>query len=249
MADVDVTSPSSGKSYKASGGSASVEIKWKDDSEDGDTLYLGNVEGYTISLCYMDSDDISCPQTVVKDKKFDSNKYTAKIDASDVPNGYYFFQIYTTFEKDSTSIHYTDSFKLSGMSGPSASIKATSSVAAPDPQISLGEAATSINSASFSLTYTKQTGRTKFAPMQMQPKTTVTHSKWSRRFPSSSYTPYSTLRKSPNCKTTITPGWSYTPKSATNTVSPAGYPTSFYAASSRVSKPTLSSASKSKRWL
>lgn len=248
IADVKITSPSSGDSFSGSDGSASVKIKWKDDADDDDALSLTNIKSYVLTLCSGSNSDIQSIQTLSKGETFSSKSYTAKIDQGDVPNGYYFIQIYAELD-EAITIHYSDRFKLTGMKGSSASIKATYTGDSPDAQVSEDAAATSINSKSFSVTYTKQTGKTRYAPMQLQPGTTVTHTKWSRRFATSAYTPFSTLKKSPNVQSTITPGWSYTPKSASNTAKAADYPTSFYAASSRVSKATLSSASKRKRWL
>ena len=72
--------------------------------------------------------------------------------------------------------------------------------------------------------YTMQTGVSRFAPMQMQPQSAVTAQTWTRKFPTSSVSLYSTLRKSPDKLTTITPGWSYTLPSDYNYATPAPFP-------------------------
>lgn len=248
FADVEITSPASGDSFSGSSGKATFDIKWKDNSDDGDSLSLDNVKTYTISLCTGPNGNIDCFSTLVKAQAISDKEYSASISQNNVPNGYYYLQFYTVFDLGVT-INYSDRFKLTGMSGSTATVSeaVTDTGDAPAGQTSVASAA--INSKSFSITYTLQTGRTKFAPMQLQPGSTITHSTWSRRFPSSTYTVYTSISPSPNAYSTITPGWSYTPVSATNTASSADYPTYFYAASSRVSKATLSAATKRKRWL
>lgn len=247
VADFSFSSPDEGDSFSGSGGQALVQIKWTDDSDDGDDFSLANVKTVTISLCSGPASSPSCFLTVQKPQKLSGTSFTATIQNDAAPDGNYFFQFYAVFAAG-TSIHYTSRFKLTSMSGPVGTLKGVTATGdSPDPQTSAESA--SIDSASFSIAYTAQTGKTRYAPMQTQPGSKVTMSAWSRRFPTSSYTPYSTLQPSPNVHSTITPGWDYTPASLTNTAAPAAYPTSFYAASSRVSKATLSSAAKKKRWL
>lgn len=249
FADVEITSPSSGDSFSGSSGTATFDIKWKDNSDDGDSLSLANVQKYTISLCTGPNGNIDCIRTLVNKQAIPGKEYSASISQTSVPNGYYYLQFYTDFGKLGTTINYSDRFKLTGMSGSTATVSGAVTVTGDPPAGQTSVATAAINSKSFSITYTLQTGRTKFAPMQLQPGSTITHSTWSRRFPTSSYTVYTSISPSPNAYSTITPGWSYTPVSATNTASSADYPTYFYAASSRVSKATLSTASKRKRWL
>lgn len=250
LADVEITAPKAGDSFSGSSGKATFDIKWKDNSDDGDTLSLDNVETYTISICTGPNSEIDCVDTLVKAQAISGNEYSATIDQSDLPNGYYYLQFYTVFKsKSGTTINYSDRFRLTGMSGSTATVSqpVTNTGDAPSGQTSVASAA--INSASFSVSYTLQTGKTKYAPMQLQPGSSISYTTWSRRFPTSAYTPYTSISPSPNAASTITPGWSYTAKSATNTAASAGYPTYFYAASSRVSKATLSAATKRKRWL
>lgn len=250
FADVEITSPTSGDSFSGSSGKATFNIKWKDNSEDGDTLSLDNVKTYTILLCTGPNGDIDCLNHLVKQQSISGNEYSASISQNSVPNGYYYLQIYTDFgEGVGATINYSDRFKLTGMSGSTATVSQAVTYTGDSPAGYTSIQSVAINSKSFSITYTLQTGRTKFAPMQLQPGSSITHSTWSRRFPTSSYTVYTSISPSPNAYSTITPGWSYTPVSATNTASSADYPTYFYAASSRVSKATLSTASKRKRWL
>jgi len=106
-------------------------------------------------------------------------------------------------------------------------------------------AAQSINSASFSIPYTLQTGLTRYAPMQMQPGSVLTKNKssWSRRHPTSAVTFFTSIRPSPAQSSTITPGLSYTMTSVVNDASPALYPSQnggWYNPSKLLTKPTIS---------
>lgn len=258
VADVDLTAPDSGSTYTASGGSAAVTIKWKDTVEDDDdsAASLSKVLTYTILLCYGAEDGtgtIKCldDDPILKAQKVSGTSYKALIDASMVPNGYYYFQVYAAYPQQGYSIHYTERFQLKGMSGPS-TIKATATGDTPGPQVSIegvDGAGGAVNSKSFSITYTLQTGKTRYAPMQMQPGSTITHSKYSTRYPTSAVTYYSTKAKSPVVYSTITPGWSYSRKSYTNLATAQSFETSHYAASDKVKQATLSAGDKRKRWI
>lgn len=250
-ADVDITSPSLGDSYSGSSGSASVKIAW-DDSDDSDSdKSLDNVKSYTILLCTGPDEDnnIQCLETaLVPLQTIDSHETTVKIDNTLVPNGYYYFQIYTVFNSGGVTIHYSPRFKLTGMSGTTGTLDVTETGSVPGSYVS-GFTTATVNSDSFTVPYTLQTGKTRYAPMQTQPGSTVTATTWSMKFPTSAVTYYSTKLASPIVQSTITPGWSYTAESAVNYASVAPYPTYWYAASERVSKATISAATKRRRWL
>lgn len=257
VGDVDLTAPEEGATFTASGSSVSVEIKWKDSADDSDSAAsLSKVLSYTILLCYGAEDGsgtIKCldDDPLLKAQKISGMSYTALIDANQVPNGYYYFQVYAAYAQQGYSIHYSERFQLKGMSGPS-TIKATATGDTPGPQVSIegvDGAGGAINSKSFSITYTLQTGKTRYAPMQMQPGSTITHSKYSTRYPTSAVTYYSTKAKTPVVMSTITPGWSYSVKSFTNLASAQSFETSHYAASAKVTQATLSAGHKRKRWI
>lgn len=248
-ADVSITLPKAGSSFSGSGGSAAFTVSWVDStSDDTDQFSLSNAKTFTISLCYGPSSAIAGCVLLMKNTALTKYTYDASIQSSAFPNGWYFVQVYTTFSDSSTTIQYSGYFQLTGMSGPS-TITATATGAAPQAQTSVaGGAGTDVNSASFSMPYTEQTGRTKYAPMQTQPGSTITATTWAPRFPTSSVTYYLSASPSPNCHSTITPGWDYTATSEINMAAVAPYPTYFYPASSRVSKAQLQTAKK-KRWL
>lgn len=251
MGDMEFTAPTEGKTYTASGGKVSVEIKWDDDGSD---LNFKDIEKYIVSLCTGPNNDIECT-SLEEVTDLTKKTYTASIDASSFPNGYYYFQMYNTYSLG-VSILYTDRFQLKGMTGGSKTFGSTMSLsvaltATGDAPAAMTEGGdTSIDSASFSVTYTKQTGKTRYAPMQTQPGSSISHTSMTRRFPTSSYSAYSTYKKSPNVMTTLTPGWSYTPASKMNYATIAPYPNTAYPASQRITaKASLTSAAKKRRWL
>ncbi|RLV91279.1 Cell wall synthesis protein KRE9 [Spathaspora sp. JA1] len=254
IADVDITEPSQGDKFDGSSGAASVDIAWKDDSSDSsDQMSLANVKTYTIILCTGPDarGSIQCLQTapLVPPGPIPSKKTTVSIKQGLVPNGYYYFQIYTTFTSGGDTIHYSPRFQLTGMDGTTGTLAVTVTGDVPGPQVQGFNAAANINSAWFTIPYTEQTGRTRYAPMQTQPGSQVTATTWTMRYPTSSVSYFTTRVQSPVVYSTITPGWDYTAESAVNYATVAPYPTNWYPASERVSKATISSASKKKRWL
>ncbi|KAK6459928.1 cell wall synthesis protein KRE9 precursor [Scheffersomyces coipomensis] len=253
LADVSIASPSAGDSYSGSGGAAVIDVKWVDDAVSGsDTFSLTNAQTYTILLCTGSNLQIQCDNNnpLLSNEAVPSDSYSVSIKNTLYPNGYYFLQVYTVFLQKATTTHYSGRFQLTGMQGPTSTWKVTVTGAGPAAQTSGGNAVTTTyNSASFSIPYTLQTGLTRFAPMQTQPGSKVTATTWSIRYPTSSVTLFSTQAGSPVVYSTITPGWDYTPSSLVNWATVATYPNYYYPASSRVSKASLSSATKKKRWL
>lgn len=252
MGDVEYTAPKAGAKFDGSSGTASVEITWKDDSDSGTDLALTNVQSYTISLCTGPDagGSIQClTPPLVQPTTIPSLKTTVSIKQGLVPDGYYYFQIYAAFGNGGSTINYSPRFQLTGMTGPTGTLAVTVTGDVPAEQIQNMNAAQGINSQSFSIPYTEQTGRTRYAPMQTQPGPLVTATTWTMRYPTSAVTYYSTKAGSPVVYSTITPGWDYTAESAVNYASVAPYPTNWYPASDRVTKATLSAASKRKRWL
>ena len=59
---------------------------------------------------------------LVKNEAISGKSKTVSIPQNSVPNGYYYFQIYVTFTNGGTTIHYSPRFKLTGMSGPTATL-------------------------------------------------------------------------------------------------------------------------------
>lgn len=254
VADVSITSPGIGQSFSASGGQVTIKLSWEaGDDSSGDTS-LDDVLKYAIALCTGPNGDIQNVATLTDSLSKSSTSYLATLQSSDYPNGIYYFQVYTTFPLGYT-IHYSPRFKLTNMGGDASTVSFKPSLLsvtgdAPTAQMNVGENAvtTTADSKWFTVPYTEQTGKTRYAPMQTQPASSISYKLFSNRHLLSAYTPYLTMRASPNVFSTITPGWNYTPASKVNTAPVAAYPSSFYPASSRVTSASLSSANK-KRWI
>lgn len=248
LADISISSPGAGKTFSGTSGVATVDVEWIDDGSDPS---LSKFDTYTFKLCTGPNTNIKCFATLAEESKADitDKSYTAAIQAAACADGLFYIQV-TAVTGDGYTIHYTNRFTLEGMTGAQ---QASGKGASPDAVNSAtGDAgattALTINSKSFSITYTLQTGKTRFAPMQMQPGSKVTATTWSRRFPTSAVTYYTTKLKTPVVLSTITPGWSYTVESLINYATPALDPSvlGWYAASERVQSATSSSYASAK---
>lgn len=248
IADLEVTSPEEGDKISGSSGKARIKVNWKDTDSDSD-FSVENIKLYTLSLCTNGS-PIQCLDPTIKGEKYTSNTATVSVEQNDVPSGYYFIQIYTEFKDGSTGIVYTPRFRLTDMEGPTGTLVVTVTGDSPEGQTSASESTGADISKSFTVPYTLQTGSTRYAPMQMQPGSTVTATTWTRKFPTSAVTYYSTRHTKPVVHSTITPGWSYTASSEVNWATVAPYPTNWYAASERkLSKASITATKKRKRWI
>jgi len=68
-----------------------------------------------------------------------------------------------------------------------------------------------------SITYTMQTGLTRYAPMQTQPGKTITAKSASMQYPTSSWSVFKTYAPEPSVQTTVTASWTYAVTSKINT--------------------------------
>lgn len=234
VCDLAILSPKPNEVFSPSGGAVSIDIIWMDNQA---LPPVSDVKEYTIKLCTGPNDKINCFSTLAEavpssDVVFTSDHYTysVSIGSSLVGDGQYFLQIYADV-RDKTiigTIHYTPRFILTSMTGVTTYTYSTT--LEPPAQTNYIQGADAGNnldtSASFTVPYTLQTGKTRFAPMQMQPNTKVTGTAWSRRFPTSAVTFYSVFRPWTELQqlSTITPGWSYTYTSGANYATPALFP-------------------------
>ncbi|CEP20710.1 KRE9 [Cyberlindnera jadinii] len=252
VGDVSISNPTKGQTFAVSGSSVSVTVTWIESNADP---LLTDMNKYTFLVCTGPNSDINCfksTSTTVKASELSSYSKTMSIPASLGADGQYYIQIYATTDNGYT-IHYTYRFTLTGMTGSTE--PSGDDTNPPTAQTSLAaDGATAVTgtalSASFSLPYSEQTGPTRYAPMQTQPGTTVTATTWSRRFPTSSVTYFSTLTGGTMLQqvSTVTPGWSYTISSAANWASPAPYPSDnggWYNPSSRIRSASRTSLSSS----
>ena len=222
IGDISIVEPEEGTSYKPTSGEVTVPIQFSDNS---DYPLITDVTLITIKLCTGPNTAMSCPYTIenklspAKLKTSTSTdgdettlyNYNVTFSSSVVGSGQFFLQINGLVNSNNYAIHYSPRFLLKNMAG-TVGTNTYTGTEAPTAQYNLPDKGGSgtIDSASFTVPYTLQTGISRFAPMQMQPNTSVTRTTWSNRYPTSAVTYYSTFRKSMQQKTTITPGWSYT---------------------------------------
>ncbi|ODQ67972.1 cell wall synthesis KRE9KNH1 [Nadsonia fulvescens var. elongata DSM 6958] len=236
-ADFTVIGPAAGSTYT---GGSTVVVQWKDD---GESPALDTFDTLQVLICTgpnsgIDCDNITPLATLTTAADIDAGKTSVVIPPTVGSNGLWFFQVYALKADKSSLWRYSARFTLSGMTGTARKATSGSDTTRPAGGSVAGSTVTSgaEYSASFTVPYPLQSGPTKFAPMQQQPGTKVTVSVASRRFPTSAVTYYSSVRKSPDAVSTITPGWSYTTGVATNYATPAPNPSinSYYPASAKL---------------
>lgn len=228
---------SSMDSTVAASSSTAIPIPFEDD---GNSPKFSEISSTKVLLCTGSNSDINCLTTIIT---FTPTASQTSVDVNLVPylglgsNGPYFFQFYSVATAGGFTIHYSPRISLTGMTG---TLKATDGgdTAPPDSQVDVVGAGGDANSNDpNSLTmgqvaYTAQTGRTRYAPMQMQPPTKVTHSlKATRRMPTSSVSYFTAYQSKPYAVTTVTPSWSYTILQGPNWAPTQSQPTGYYAAS------------------
>ena len=258
-ADVVINNQPKG-TYKPSNGEVSVKMGIEDDSiNPNDPSKFGESQSGTISICAGKSNSFKCFKTVKKLDGLKQGDFEVTMKSDLVPDGYYFFQIYASFDRGA-SIHYSHRFKLENMDNDDEAIKVTT----PTPASTIKPTATgetptdsenngmpkSHDPRSYKIPYGLQSGVVKFAPMQTQPGSKTTYSTWSRRFPTSSLSIYTTYGKRPTVRTTTTSKWDYTPTSLVNGAKAAAYPTYFYPASSKkVLSASMTASRRRNRWI
>lgn len=128
-------------------------------------------------------------------------------------------------------VNYSDRFSLSGMTGTfppdvQAGIKDIKGTSGPKTENSIDTNAAAVPAAGkgggpYAVTYTAQTGLTKYAPMQGKPGTKITAKNPTPQYPTSSVNIAKTILPTPSQVTTMTVSATYSASSRENTVSPA----------------------------
>ncbi|CCD24764.1 Knh1p NDAI_0D04500 [Naumovozyma dairenensis CBS 421] len=223
-ADLTIITPEPGEKYDLSEtGEVSIDLSW---------VYLdstpskADITSFTFSLCTGPNYKINCLATLAKVSaaEVDSDIYKANILGTLGTDGVYYIQIFAQTESGYT-IHYSPKFYLEGMTGVLVAYTIMESAdPTPETRITTGAVGATIDSRSFTVPYTKQTGKARYAPMQMQPGTKLTAKSWTRKYATSAVTFYTSMRKSLQQVTTITPGWSYAISSDVNYATHAPFP-------------------------
>lgn len=235
--DAVVVSPSKGEAFSPAGDVVTIPIKIVDN---GKYPSMVDFTSFTILLCTGPNDNIRCFYTISQEAHLSNfvqsvegastfYTYDASFKSSLVGSGQFYIQFVARIGSDQYTIHYSPRFYLVGMVGATTTYTYIGT-AQPGPQFDLKATGTEFqcpleNSRSFTIPYTEQTGPCRYAPMQMQPGTKVTATRWTRKYPTSAVTFYTTNKPGPPDKSsTITPGWSYSVTSAVNWASPALFP-------------------------
>ncbi|KAG5359960.1 Cell wall synthesis protein [Yarrowia sp. C11] len=231
VGDISITAPKLGESFKAGD---TIKVTWKDD---GETPSLDDFKSLTATLVTGPDPANLLPQGLkLKDGvTVDGGTVSVTVPASAGANGYYTIQLYAIMANGGYAIHYTNWFEMSGLTGSTKAPKSDPGTP-PEKQISdKSEKAQGDLLASHTVPYAEQSGTVKYAPMQMQPGSSITAKTMSQRFPTSAFTPFQSFASAPKCTSTDTPGWSYSRGSATNMAPPAPYPSAlgWYAASAK----------------
>ncbi|KAL6947266.1 hypothetical protein ACO0QE_002145 [Hanseniaspora vineae] len=242
---INVIKPQKDSSFDASSSSSSVSVtvEWVDD----DTFpTYDDLTSVTFTLITGENTDMNPVKTLAskvskdqftKTENGDADHYTYDVEISNTAvggNGQFFIQLYAVYDGIGAMAIYSPRFSLKDMSGsvttytysdttqPSIGNYITNN---PQDTTATGTTTTYDTSASLTVPYVSQTGPYRFAPMQQQPGSTVTAKTWTRRFPTSAVTYYSTINtKSLFHITTVTPGWSYTLTSDINYQTPDLFP-------------------------
>lgn len=254
----DISLGSLDSSYTASD---TIDLEWVDD---GSTPKDSDLSTATILLCTGPNASPHCfsSNPIASKSSISDMDGSYKIDVSKIAdlggNGPYYLQMTALVSGSSGyTIHYSTRFKLTGMTGSYAATDG-GDITSPSSEKYLSDDADAATiatglawSSSISVTYTAQTGGIRYAPMQMQPGTTITRSlKASARYPTSAVSSYFTaVDSAPFCSSTITPSWSYTWSELTNYASPMAMPTKYYAASAIRASSIIAKASQKKRWM
>lgn len=244
-ADISLARPGISSSFSGSSGTVSIVVQW---IESGSTPTLDDVDTYTFTLITGPNGDQEAVGTLEKQipaLSITDFTHTVEFSSSLCGNGLFYIQVYANLLKGAGhSTKYTNRFTLTGMTGTTVG---SGSGSPPLGEVSLAAdsketpAAGGDTSASFTVPYTLQTGSTRYAPMQLQPKATVTATTWSRRFPTSAVSYFTTKMTAPVVASTLTLPWSYTINSQFNYAAPAPDPSiaGWYAASERLKSATI----------
>ncbi|ODV64489.1 cell wall synthesis KRE9KNH1 [Ascoidea rubescens DSM 1968] len=279
--DIDILTPTAAQSYEVDeDGYTQVKVTWE---ESGESPYLSEFEYYTFSLCTGPNDDVVALSVLDYYITVSGTSYTANIPSTVGTDGAYFIQVYGILADDNGyTVHYSNRFTLTGMNGttessgsvddtaPSplsstlSSVKGTKTTSSSSSSLSSSlsssftdDPLTTMNAtASLTVPYLLQTGSYRFAPMQTQPGSVVTASTWSRKFPTSAVSYFSTIYPSPLVYSTITPDWSYSRNSFYNYATAQPYPSEnggWYAAADKLQKPirifSTASSQNKRDWL
>ncbi|QLQ80789.1 hypothetical protein HG537_0E01440 [Torulaspora globosa] len=224
LGDVEIVFPSddSGK-YDLSSGSALLRVEWTVTDEIPDE---NEIKSYTFTLVAGSNADLVSMYVfdTIEVSELEDTKMELQLANTVGTDGLYMLQVLAACDSGYT-IHYTERFELVGMVG-SKLAPSTSDKVPPEPERRVSEdpLAGGFDSRSFTVPYHLQTGRAKFAPMQMQPPTKLSRSQWTMIHETTAVTYFTSYRRFRKQLTTLTPGQSYVLPSGFNYATPAPMP-------------------------
>ncbi|CAB4254714.1 similar to Saccharomyces cerevisiae YJL174W KRE9 Glycoprotein involved in cell wall beta- glucan assembly [Maudiozyma barnettii] len=234
LGDIGINEPQAGDIYEPENGKIHISIALSDNT---DYPLITDVKLFKVNLCTGLNSKFTCTYSI--DSSLSPIQFTKSINKEDastnynynisfpdtlVGSGQFFLQINGIVDSNNYAIHYSPRFLLKNMEG---AIGTNTFTALTEPTADYNlpkKGGGKVDTRSFTIPYTLQTGISRFAPMQLQPNTTVTKTTWTNKYPTSAVTYYSTIAKSVAQMTTITQGWSYTFKSDFNYATAAVFP-------------------------
>ncbi|VVT55016.1 uncharacterized protein SAPINGB_P004377 [Magnusiomyces paraingens] len=249
QADVSVLKPTSGSTYTATG---TMAISWEDDGNA--PLLDSDISTLSILLCTGPNSNINCFYTIVNAVAPSTlgTSYSFSISSAQTlaASGSFYLQFYARASNGGYTIHYSNRFTISGMTG-SLTATAGDSTSPPNDEISYSTTTAATDSmldpdTAYTIPYTMQTGIYRYAPMQRQPVSKVTMKlSASRRYPTTSVSLFTTWTLQPDAVTTTTASITYSTTQAVNWATPAPQPTvvGYYAASEALAR-TINAKSK-----
>lgn len=239
LADISITSPIAGSSFTSA---STVTITWVDD---GAAPALSQLQTLSILLCTGPNTKVNCfyhgLDNAVVSTLGGTFSFPIAPAAALAANGKFYFQLYAATPGKGSTIHYSNRFTLTGMTG-TAIIPSEGTDLSPPASINefnTGNKPADNNApySSFFVPFSLQTGATRYAPMQLQPGTKVTHAlSATRRFPTSSVSFFTTYSMKPFQVTTTTQPITYSKSQYVNWANVADNPTGYYAASEALSR-------------
>lgn len=231
FADVEFTAPAAGATVT---GGSTLDVEWK---ESGTSPPITSFSTYQLFLCAGGNDAGSFLPLIPLST---NGEYSAGNSAAGTvqvgigaPTKNAYFLKMISVAPGGTVINYSNRFSLSGMTGtfPAAVQQGLAGLTGTDGPPTENNIASNPNAGAatgaggpYAVTYTAQTGLTKYAPMQGKPGTKITAKSPTPQYPTSSVQFAVTFLPTPSQVTTITLSATYSTSSMENTAAPAPPP-------------------------
>lgn len=255
LGDVAVVAPEKARHYNSNEGMVSMEIKWTDDNTSPD---IKDAQLYSFGLCTGTNDNIKLIQLLQEDVEvedididtggsFDIWTFSTEFNSTITDDGIYFIQIVAKFiDISRQSIHYSERFYLDRMDGKKKSGHGTMD-RPPNPETTgvidsegdkITHSSTNID-AYFTIPYSQQTGKGRYAPQQPMPSRTWKSERWTHETTAPTSGAYKKPGSAPRVEYTITQPRTYEYPTSDNTMKPLETYLSWYDPRDRIQAPQL----------